>query len=270
MSMLALVLCLAIGVLAVQLAQRRVSARWTKPLQVGLSAACGLALFAVVGFAYVQDYYHAEPEAESAMNGSASVQVTATSNGWLFDGPGTQTALVFYPGAKVEAQAYAPLMSQMADAGVDCFLVDMPLRMAVFGSDAANELLSAYDYDYWIMAGHSMGGMTAATYAAEHADSIDGVVLLAAYATQPLDQGLQVLSVYGDVDGVLERDAYEEGKGLWPADAHEVVIAGGNHAGFGNYGDQQGDGEASITPDEQQEATVEAVVEVVDRLESAA
>lgn len=37
------------------------------------------------------------------------------------------------------------------------------------------------------------------------------------------------------------------------------MIEGGNHAGFGDYGPQQGDGEATISADEQQEIAADAV-----------
>lgn len=42
-----------------------------------------------------------------------------------------------------------------------------------------------------------------------------------------------------------------------------VEIPGGNHAGFGDYGPQEGDGPAAIAPREQQEQTADAVDAVV-------
>ena len=39
-----------------------------------------------------------------------------------------------------------------------------------------------------------------------------------------------------------------------------VVIEGGNHAGFGHYGPQAGDGVASIDREEQQRQTAETVL----------
>jgi hypothetical protein len=46
-------------------------------------------------------------------------------------------------------------------------------------------------------------------------------------------------------------EGYEGSKSFWPADAQEYVIQGGNHAGFGNYGEQSGDGEATISNTQQ-------------------
>ena len=38
------------------------------------------------------------------------------------------------------------------------------------------------------------------------------------------------------------------------------MIPGGNHAQFGDYGPQRGDGEAVITPDEQQTQTAQTIL----------
>ena len=37
----------------------------------------------------------------------------------------TDTAMIFYPGAKVEAEAYLPLLDQIRKTGVTCILVHM-------------------------------------------------------------------------------------------------------------------------------------------------
>ena len=40
----------------------------------------------------------------------------------------------------------------------------------------------------------------------------------------------------------------------------QYEISGGNHAYFGNYGEQKGDGTASITRESQQEQAVEQIM----------
>ena len=100
----------------------------------------------------------------------------------------------------------------------------------------------------------------AADYAAEHAKALDGVILLAAYSTKPLPDSLPVLSVYGTEDGVLNRGNYEKNLANVP-NLQEFVIEGGNHAQFGNYGEQRGDGEAAVIPETQQDRTAEAILE---------
>ena len=73
--------------------------------------------------------------------------------------------------------------------------------------------------------------------------SWDGLVLLGAYSTADLsDDGVTVLSVTGDSDGVLDRRTAADNEGNLGEDARELVIPGGNHAQFDSYGPQDGDG----------------------------
>ena len=104
----------------------------------------------------------------------------------------------------------------------------------------------------------------AASYAADHADELDGLVLLAAYSTRDLTKsGLSVLSVYGSEDGVLDMEKYEQYRSNLPASASEVVIDGGCHAGFGRYGAQDGDGTPAISGDEQINRTAEEIARII-------
>jgi len=67
------------------------------------------------------------------------------------------------------------------------------------------------------------------------------------------------LSIYGTEDLVLNKNKYKENKDNLPTDYVEVVIDGGCHAYFGNYGEQEGDGKSTITVEKQQEITVEMI-----------
>ena len=92
----------------------------------------------------------------------------------------------------------------------------------------------------------------AASYVADNSESFDGLILLAAYSSKDLSETeLSVLTVYGSADEVMNRDKYEDSLSNLPAGYKEAVIDGGNHAGFGMYGEQSGDGEATITAAEQ-------------------
>ena len=161
----------------------------------------------------------------------------------------------------MEETAYAPLLHSLAAEGMDVCLVKMPFRLAIFGMNKADDLMAEYDYTHWYIGGHSLGGAIAADYAASHGQQLTGVVLLAAYATKPLDDHLLVTSIYGSEDEVLNMKKLEEGDQYLPASAGRYRIEGGNHAQFGNYGPQQGDGEAVITPEEQQAQTVKLIID---------
>lgn len=222
--------------------------------KIGVGALAVLILAAAGIIIYIQTYYHALPDVQEALAQSGGGQVRENAlDAWITYGD-TESGrgFIFYPGAKVEEEAYSPLMREIAAEDFFCVLVRMPGRLAVLGSGAAGDVMSAYpEIGVWYLGGHSLGGAMAAGYAAQHAEELSGLVLLAAYSTKPLPEELPVLSVYGSRDGVLNMEKYEECRENLPKAAEEYVIEGGNHAGFGWYGEQKDDGRAEITPQEQ-------------------
>ncbi len=230
---------------------------WLVPL-------CLLVLLLGSFFLYTAQYYHAGEAAKAAMIPDDTVQVKKTEMGWLFDGPSEGDALIFYPGAKVEETAYAPLLHDLAGKGMDVFLVSMPFRLAFFRMNGAGALMDSYEYDHWYIGGHSLGGAMAAVYAANHPDNLTGVVLLAAYPTKQLDEGLQAVTVYGSEDRVLNRKKLEQGRPFLPEKAVWLEIPGGNHAQFGDYGVQKGDGTASISAQEQLRQTEDVILNMMN------
>lgn len=221
----------------------------------------------IAGYAYVADYYHADEAAVAAMLGLTGTVYTETDGDvtWFVPDAPT-TGLIFYPGGKVEAVAYAPLLQACAQRGILCALVQMPANLAVLDINAADGLRQEYpEISNWYMAGHSLGGAMAASYAANHAGEYAGLILLAAYSTQDLTQTpLRVLSVYGTEDGVLDRDAYSENRANLPTDTVEVLLDGGCHAQFGSYGTQEGDGVPTISAVEQIRQTTDAIISFIE------
>lgn len=198
----------------------------------------------------------------AALEGDDKVQVVQQNDEIAFLGPDRDPdntyGLVFYPGAKVDYRAYAPLLHKLASRGWICIDVSMPLDLAILDQDAATDAMSQYpQVEHWYIAGHSLGGAMGANYASSHADSLEGLVLLAAYSTQDISSSsLNVLSVYGSNDGVLNREKYVSNRANLPDSAKELIISGGNHAQFGSYGEQRGDGAAGISAEQQIAQTV--------------
>ena len=171
------------------------------------------------------------------------------------------SAVIFYPGGKVEALAYIPLKESLAQEGVLAVLMPMPFNLAVLAKNAAEGIPEQFpEVENWGMAGHSLGGSMAASFAAENTAWVDGLILLAAYSTDPVV--LPVLSSYGSNDGVMNQEKYQQYRANLP-ELTEQIIDGGNHAGFGFYGPQEGDGEASISRQEQIEQTARLMAEFV-------
>ena len=210
-------------------------------------------------------YYAADETALSAMRSDETVSVTETSYGWLFDGPSEDTALIFYPGAKVEEMAYAPLLHQLAEEGMDVCLVRMPLRYAFFSPYAAGDVINTQDrYTEWYIGGHSLGGVFASWYAADHPDDFAGVILLASYPIKKLPDKMTEILLVGSEDKVIGWERLEIGRQFASSHYDEHFIEGGNHAQFGSYGSQRGDGIAGISAEEQRRETVDYIMQHID------
>lgn len=229
----------------------------TRKIVIGAILLCMIALFAVCAF-YLGDYYHADEEAIAAFESDSSVAVTELANGDLvFEPESAEAGLIFYPGGKVEYTAYIPLMQECADRGILCVLVEMPFNLAVFDINAADGIEEAYpEIEDWYIGGHSLGGSMAASYLEKHIDDFEGLILLGSYSMVDFsDSDLNVLSIYGSEDRVLNKEKYEQNKSNLPDNFSEVVIDGGCHSFFGVYGNQDGDGTPTITNEEQIQLT---------------
>ncbi len=211
------------------------------------------------------------PEALAALQSDSQVIVDQTGEFITFTPAGQQPSagFIFYPGGRVDARSYAASLREIAAQGYLVVLVPVRLNLAFFDINAAEPVFSAHpEIQHWTVGGHSLGGVAAALFAKEHSQ-IEGLVFWASY---PADDSLaasniRVLSIYGTKD-MAGMEIFSEKDALMPANVEYVVIEGGNHAQFGDYGFQPGDNEADISRADQQAQTVEAVVEFLRSLES--
>ena len=156
--------------------------------------------------------------------------------------------LIFYPGARVEAMAYADVLRPVVDAGYLVIILKEPLGLSLLDGGQASSAMSGHpEVRSWAVGGHSLGGVSAAAFAQSNAD-VQGLVL---YASYPLDSmrdraNLSVVSVSGTADQLSTPAKIDLSRELLPADATYVPVQGGIHAFFGDYGVQPGDGEPSI------------------------
>jgi pimeloyl-ACP methyl ester carboxylesterase len=211
------------------------------------------------------------PEALSALESDARVEVTTAR--WLVFRPtdGTaETALILYPGGRVEPRSYAPAARAIAARGYLVVIVPMPLNLAVLNADAASEVKAAFpQVENWAVGGHSLGGAMAARFVHTHPSEVQGLVLWAAYPDASDDLSgftLAVTSIYATLDGLATPDKIAASRSLLPPDTVWVAIEGGNHAQFGWYGPQDRDNPAAISREAQQEQIVAATVGLLSRL----
>lgn len=238
------------------MSNEKASSKRKKIIVRAIIALAAVLVACVVGFLiWASDYYPAEPEAVAVLDESGVVDEGGDIALYAEDG-NTDCAIVFYPGAKVQAEAYLPILDKIRDRGVTCFLVRMPLNMAIFDMGAASSVMDAHpEIGNWYIAGHSMGGGMASAYASGNPDSVKGLILMGAYvygSYPPSD----ALTIYGSLNQSVEDSIdYDE---------NIVEIEGGNHAQFGNYGPQDGDAPATISAESQQDQAVDAVISFIE------
>lgn len=182
-------------------------------------------------------------------------------------------ALIFFCGAGVSAQAYAPLLRPVAEAGSPVFIIKLPYRFAPFDShkqaaiDRARSVIAAHPaVAHWVASGHSLGA--ALTARMVHADAAGVAAIVLAGTTHPREDDLSALrlpvtKVYATNDGVAPYDRMQANKHLLPAHTKWVEIRGGNHSQFGHYGHQLLDGKATISRAAQQAITRTAILEAL-------
>lgn len=216
------------------------------------------------GLYYLFDTYPA-----TSVEHSSNVSVSYDDNKILvlkpIDVDQTQVGIIFYQGGKVDEKAYIELFAPLVEKGITIYIPAMPFELAVLNFNKAEKVLSNYSHDEWYVGGHSLGGSMIASFTSKHTKDISGLFLLAAYSTTDLSayEG-KVVSVYGDQDKVLNMKSFDKNMPNLPESTTVEVIEGANHAQFGSYGFQKGDGQASITKDEQQEIVRELLLKMIE------
>ena len=233
--------------------------KFAKPFLYGFS----IVAIAIMGFViWASSALGPEPEVLAALR--SDDHVTVSINEYIVFQPAsrkTSTALVFYPGARVDYRSYAAPLRRIAAEGYLVILLSVRLNLAFFDINAADGPIASFpDIRHWVVGGHSLGGVAASSYAGRR-DGLDGVVLWASYPGDDAlkNKNLKILSIYGTRD-MGGADSLEASRSNLPSTTMFVVIDGGNHGQFGDYGFQPGDNEATISRAEQQKQIVAATV----------
>ena len=200
-------------------------------------------------------------------------RVTEYERYYHFKAEGNNIGLIFYPGGKVAETSYAPLADLLSKNGFNTFIVKMPFNLAIFDKDRADIILNEYgqSINSWYIMGHSLGGAMAASYLAEdNIQKYKGLIFLASYPPDNVDfsnTNLKALSINATNDQVIDRNKLEATRNNLPSGTEFNIRKGGNHAGFGNYGPQEGDGESEISKEEQWNQTVDYIINFIQKVE---
>ena len=131
-------------------------------------------------------------------------------------------------------------------------MVKPPFDLALPNSNQPDSVIENHpEIRYWAVGGHSLGGVAASAYADSH--PVTGLLLYASYPAGELARNdLITTSVSGSADGLATPGDIAEAKPKLPEATRYVVVEGGVHAFFGDYGDQPGDGTPTISREDAQ------------------
>jgi hypothetical protein len=226
-------------------------ARWRIVLAVPALLVCGV----LVGALAYSRPYPAEPVALAALVPNERVRI-ADRITWYEMSPiiedragdpiSPTTGLVLVPGARVDARAYANVLRPLVEAGYFVAVLKEPFGFSVLDPDHAETVLAVHpEISYWALAGHSLGGVTAAR-TADTNEQVNGLVLFGSYPAGRIERtDLKVTAVFGSNDGLVAPSEIEAAKVDLPGSTAYVEVPGAAHSWFGDYGDQPGDNPGS-------------------------
>ena len=224
--------------------------------------------------------FQAQNLPEGVMASDTAVTVIESPTHLTFQPTNDQqtTGLLFYPGAMVEPTAYAPLARTLAEAGYLTIIVKLPWGTAPLDSHEAQLwqttqtlMADTPTVQQWVLSGHSRGAAIAARTIHEHEATFDGLILIGTShpkeaAFSLANTQIPVSKIYASEDGLASIAEVEDNRTLLPEETVWTKITGGNHAQFGYYGSQLGDGSATISREEQQAQTAVAILTFLNEL----
>ena len=154
--------------------------------------------------------------------------------------------LVFVPGARIDSRAYANVLRPLAEAGYLVAVLKEPFGFSFLDADHGKKVLDVHpEITDWAVGGHSLGGHRRLT--CRRGRTVKGLVLFASYPGDRLVRDdLKAVSISGTADGFTTPADIEASKENLPPATSYVVINGAVHSSFGDYGEQPGDGIATV------------------------
>lgn len=215
---------------------------------------------------------------DSILESNSMVTVKYTANHITFT-PRTNPdsiGILFYPGALVEPEAYAPFARNLAEEGYTVLIQLIPWRVAFTNrreQKAYETTLQTFSDSpgiaKWVVSGHSKGGSMATKFASENPELISGMLLIGTSHPREIDLSflsVPVTKVSASEDGLASPDEIREFSKNLPDHTNFIMIEGGNHSQFGYYGFQLGGGTAMISREKQQVQLLSASLNMLEDL----
>ncbi|MBO9130790.1 alpha/beta hydrolase [Bacillus sp. 165] len=232
-----------------------------KFIKYGLLSVAALVIITFLGF-----YIWAQQTYKPTKQLTSLVGEVKIEDGWVIYEPkeSKKTGVILYPGAKVEPEAYSYIAQQLSKQGYYVGIPEVTLNLAITSINKAEEMMEKYpSVEKWYVGGHSLGGVSAGSFAYDNLDMVDGLFFLGSYPMNSNDFSethLPILSIYAERDGLTTLGDIEDSESLLSDETVLYEIKGGNHAQFGIYGPQKGDNEAEISVKDQQDIIVDVLL----------
>jgi pimeloyl-ACP methyl ester carboxylesterase len=212
----------------------------------------GLAGLLVLGGLLLVGWYQVDgqprPEAAAFLQGPGYTAVEE-ADGTLVFTPASPNGrgLVIFHGALIKPRSYGKTAAYFAGRGYLLYIPAGPMRLSIRAVDSAAARLPSFGVRQWFLLGHSMGGFAALDLLARHGPPVAAVGLWA--TAMPADfSGLDVpmLMLWGDRDGLMPRERFEEAQKSLPAGTRFEIVPGANHQDFALYTHQFFDGPGAL------------------------
>ncbi len=217
--------------------------------------------------------YERQPLPEALASLESDSVITVVREPWLTFEPvntGVRTGFIFYPGGRISHLGYSDFMRSIAGQGYLVVVPEMPLNIAAFAPNVADEIIASHpEITHWVIGGHSVGGTMAAQYTKTHPQSISGLVIWASYPADNAnlsEMNIPVTLIYGNLDPAANDESVSARLHLLPPDAAVVRIEGGDHHQFGTYLINPEDHHATIDRAEQKEQILKATLDLLNKI----
>lgn len=208
---------------------------------------------------YSRNPYTALPEMNEAMDALDTSVVTTYEDRdeirYTVENP--LKNIVFIPGGLVTPDSYSFLAISIANVGYNVTISKAPFYLAILAPNYAKRFLDA-DLDNVII-GHSLGGVVGSMIASGN-DLVSTVILMGSYPIKDISDK-ETLLIIAEYDLGMDEEAFANSLQYVNEDNTLYFIEGGNHAQFGWYGPQKGDGDATISTLAQQELVITEIID---------
>ncbi|AIO18505.1 Alpha/beta hydrolase family protein [Candidatus Izimaplasma bacterium HR1] len=225
--------------------------------RIGLMFIAVLLLLVIALTIYSSNSYTALEEMDDAINmiDDSSVTFHEDNNEIRYSVTDPLLNIIFIPGGLVTPDSYKYLAINLALRGYDVVIAKAPFNLAILNPWIGKEFLS--DSLENVVIGHSLGGVTASMVFNGN-DKVSAFVLLGSYPIKDISDK-DTLLITAEHDLGMDPEAFNDSLEYVNDENQIVNIVGGNHAQFGWYGPQKGDGDAELETIIQQDMVVEII-----------